>query len=162
MKMNTRKSIIAALTLALILGLMQSVSYADRKYKDGHREYQHKSMEAKFFKAVKLMYVYQDKLKLTDEQLDQIKDLKVALKKDLIRKKAEIKVIKVEIRSMMYEKEIDLDAINKLIDQKYELKKAKSKMVVESCANLKKILTGEQMDKFKEIVLDLKKERYED
>jgi len=108
------------------------------------------------------MYVYQDKLKLTDEQLDQIKDLKVALKKDLIRKKAEVKVIKIEIHSLMYEKEIDLAAINKLIDQKYEIKKAKSKMVVDSCVKLKKILTEEQLKKFKETILDLKKEKYED
>jgi Spy/CpxP family protein refolding chaperone len=160
--MNMKKYLIAATALALVVGLMQAVSFADKKDKHGHREHKELSLEKKFFKAVRLIYVYQDKLKLSDEQLGQIKDLKVALKKDLIRKKADIKVIKVEIRSLMYEKEIDVAAINKLIDQKYEIKKAKSKMVVDSCVKLKKILTEEQLKKFKEIILDLKKEKYED
>jgi Spy/CpxP family protein refolding chaperone len=162
MEMKTKTYLIVALTSVLIFGLMQSVSLADKKYRDGDRQHKERSIAEKFFKAVKLMYVYQDKLKLTDEQLDQIKDLKVALKKDLIRKKAEVKVIKIEIHSLMYEKEIDLAAINKLIDQKYEIKKAKSKMVVDSCVKLKKILTEEQLKKFKETILDLKKEKYED
>jgi Spy/CpxP family protein refolding chaperone len=106
-----------------------------------------------------LIYLYQDELKVSDEQLDQIKELKVALKKDLIRKKADIKVIKVDIRSLLYEDEVDVDAVNRLIDQKYEIKKAKSKMVVESYAKLKKVLTKEQMDNLRRIVRDLKKMR---
>jgi Spy/CpxP family protein refolding chaperone len=159
--MKTNKYLIMALALALVVGLMQSVSLADKKTKHDHREHKELSIEKKFFKAVRLIYVYQDKLKLTDEQLGQIKDLKVALKKELIGKKADIKVIKVEIRSLMYEKEIDVGAINKLIDQKYEIKKAKSKTVIESCAKLKKILTEEQIKKLKEIVLDQMKEAYE-
>jgi Spy/CpxP family protein refolding chaperone len=106
-----------------------------------------------------LIYLYQDELKVNDEQLDQIKELKAALKKNLIQKKADIKVIKVDIRSLLYEDEVDVDAANKLIDQKYEIKKAKAKEVVESYAKLKKILTKEQMDKLKGITRELKKVR---
>jgi hypothetical protein len=96
---------------------------------------------------------------VSDEQLDKIKKLKVVLKKDLIRKKADIKVIKVDIRSLLYEDEVDVDVINRLIDQKYEIKKSKFKMVVESYAKLKKALTKEQMDNLKQKVRDQKKLR---
>ena len=157
--MKMKKYLIVTMALALTVGLMQSVSFADKGYRDGQRVYQKKSIKAKFFKTVRLIYLYQDELKVSDEQLNKIKELKVALKKDLIRKKADIKVIKVDIRSLLYEDEVDVDAVNRLIDQKYEIKKAKSKMVVESYAKLKKVLTKEQMDNLRRIFRDLKKMR---
>jgi len=157
--MQMKKNLMVAIALVLAFGLMQSVSFADKGYKHGERVYQKKSIKGKFFKVVRLIYLYQDELKVNDEQLDQIKELKVALKKSLIQKKADIKVIKVDIRSLLYEDEVDVDAANKLIDQKYEIKKAKAKEVVESYAKLKKILTKEQMDKLRGIARELKKMR---
>ncbi len=154
-----KKYLILAMTLVLTLGLMQSVSFADKGYRHGQKVYQKKSMKEKFFKKVLMIYLYEDELKVNDKQLDQIKELKVALKKDLIQKKADIDVIKVDIRPLLYEDEIDVDAVNKLIDQKHEIKKAKSKKVVESFAKLKKILTKEQMDKLRKIFRDQKKMR---
>ena len=153
MQMKMKKYLIVTMALALTVGLMQSVSFADKGYGHGERVYQKKSIKAKFFKTVRLIYLYQDELKVSDEQLDKIKQLKVTLKKDLIQKKADIKVIKVDIRSLLHKDEVDLDAVNRLIDQKYEIKKAKSKMVVESYVNLKKVLTKKQMDNLKKIVL---------
>ena len=155
--MKMKKYLILTMALALIVGLTQSVCFADKGYRHGEREYQKKSIEAKFFKTVRLIYLYQVELKVSDEQLDQIKALKLALKKDLIRKKADIEVIKADIHSLLYEDEVDVAAANRFIDQKYEIKKAKSKMIVESYAKLKKVLTKEQMDKLRQIVRDQKK-----
>jgi Spy/CpxP family protein refolding chaperone len=157
MQMKMKKYLILTTALALIVGLTQSVSFADKGYRHGEREYEKKSIEGKFFKTIRLIYLYQDELKVSDEQLDQIKELKLALKKDLIRKKADIEVIKADIHSLLYEDEVDVAAVNRFIDQKYEIKKAKSKMIVESYANLKKVLTKEQMDKLRQIVRDQKK-----
>jgi Spy/CpxP family protein refolding chaperone len=157
--MKMKKYLIMTMALALTIGLMQSISFADKGYRDGQRVYQRESIQTKFFKTVRLIYLYQDELKVSDEQLAKIKELKVALKKDLIRKKADIKIIKIDIRSLLQEHEVDIEAVNRLIDQKYEIKKAKSKMVVESYAKLKKVLSKEQMDNLKEILRGQKKMR---
>jgi Spy/CpxP family protein refolding chaperone len=99
----------------------------------------------------------QDELKVNDNQLNQIRELEIALKKDSIKKKAEIEIITVDIRSFLSEDEIDIDAVSKLIDQKYEIKKAGLKKVVKSFAELKKILTKEQKEKLKEVIREQRK-----
>jgi len=148
-----KKYLKAAMVLVLVFGLMQSVSFAEGRGK-GHKR---KSFKDKFFKKIHMVYVYQEELGVSDKQLDQISDLKVALKKDLIKKKADIDIIKVDARSLLYEDEIDLKAVNALIDQKYDIKKAKAKKIAESYAQLKKILSKEQLDKMKSILLEKKK-----
>ena len=152
-----RKHLIVTIILVLTLALMQSVSFADKRAGHDHGRYDTKSVKEKFFKKVKKIYLYQDELNVTDEQLDQIHELKIALKKDLIRKKAELDIIKVDIRSMLREDEVDVGTVNKLVDQKYEIKKAKMKKVVEAYAKLKKILSKEQIEKLKDISRDQKK-----
>lgn len=156
-RIQMRKYLIVTVTLVLALGLMQSVSFAEKRAGYDHGRYHKKSVKEKFFKKAKMIYLYQDELNVTDEQLDQIKELKIALKKDLIRKGADLNIIKVDIRSLLHEDEVNINAVNKLIDQKYEIKKAKMKKVVQSYAQLKKILTKEQIEKLKEIAHDLKK-----
>ncbi len=158
-RIQMRKHLIVTITLVLALGLMQSVSFAEKRAGYDHGRSHKKSTEVKLFKKVKMIYLYQDELNISDKQLDQIKGLKIALKKDLIMKGADLDIIKVDIRSLLYEDVIDVGAVNKLIDQKYEIKKAKMKKVVESYAQLKKILTKEQMEKLKKIVSEQKKMR---
>lgn len=152
-----KKYLIATVSLVLALGLMQSVSFAEKRGGYDYGRHQKKSVKEKFFKKIKMIYLYQDELNVNDSQLDQIRGLKVALKKDVIKKQAELDIIKVDIHSLLYEDEVDMEAVNRLIDQKYEIKKAKTKKVVTSYAQLKKILTKEQMEKLKEIVRDKKK-----
>ncbi len=152
-----KKYLIATLTLILALALMQSVSLADTGKDYGYGKHQQKSVKEKFFKKVKMIYLYQGELNVTDKQLDQIHVLKVDLKKDLIMKKAELDIIKVDIRSLLQEDEIDVDAVNKLLDKKYEIKKAKSKKAVEAYAGLKKILSMEQIEKLKNIAREYMK-----
>ncbi len=152
-----KRYLIVTMALLLASGLMQSVSFAEKGHGQYHRGYHKKSTEDKFFAKVQKIYFYQDELKVSDEQLDQIMDLKFALKKDLIQREADIDVIKVDIRSLLYEDQIDVNAINKLIEQKYEIKKAKFKKIVGAYAKLKKVLTKEQMDKLKDIFRDQKK-----
>ncbi len=152
-----RKHLIATITLILALGLMQSVSLAEKGVGNvSGRDYK-ESIENKFFKKVKMIYLYQDELNVNEKQMDQMKELKITLKKDLIKKKADLDIIGVDILSLLYEDIIDVEAVDKLIDQKYEIKKAKIKNVIKSYAQLKKILTKEQIEKLKEIVSDQKK-----
>ena len=78
-----------------------------------------------------------------------IKTLKVEAKKELIRKNAEIKLLEIDIKSAMYADNIDVEAIGKLIDAKYDLKKEKAKNTINKYVELKGILTPEQKDTLK-------------
>ncbi|MFC1576826.1 Spy/CpxP family protein refolding chaperone [Candidatus Omnitrophota bacterium] len=146
--------------LALALVLTQTASFAGHGgWKGDHGKYGQckKSLEDKFEKKAQMICLHKDELGITDKQMDRIKELKTDLKKDLIMKKAEIDVLKIDIYSHLHKAEVDVEAVNKLIDQKYEAKKAKSKKIVESYAALKKVLTKEQMEKLKSIYHEKKK-----
>lgn len=144
-----KKYFALALGLVFVLGLMQSVSFAEGQNKFGGGGAHGKSVKEKFFKKVKMIYSYQEEIGVSDEQLAKIKDIKIALKKDLIRKDADIDIIKIDIMSLLYEDQVDLEAVNKLVDQKYDIKKEKAKKTIATYAELKKILTEEQLDKLK-------------
>ena len=58
----------------------------------------------------------------------------------------------------MWQNAIDTEAIDALIDKKYEIKKEKAKSMVGAYAELKGILTAEQKDKLKELYKKCKKE----
>ena len=153
-RLQMRKHLIVAITLVLALGLMQSVAFAEKRGGYDQGRHNQRSIEGKFIKTVKIIHHNQDELNVNDNQLNQIMELKKALKKDSIWKKAEIEIITVDIRSLLHEDETDVDAVSKLIDQKYEIKKAGMKKVVKSFAELKKILTKEQKEKLKKVVRD--------
>lgn len=90
-------------------------------------------------------------LGLSDDQYQEIKALKIAVKKDLIRSKAEVDIVTIDMKSMLSESPIDVAGVNKLIDQKYELKKARAKALVDVCAKFKGVLTDEQQKKLKSL-----------
>ena len=170
------RNILLTIAMVLTFGLIQLVSFADCgsrecgkkdcKYKSsecgkkdgkdrsgecGNKDSKDRPLDKKVLKKIHMIFDHQDELGISDDQLAKIKDLKIALKKDLIQKGADIDIVKVDIRSALYEDKIDLAAVNKLIDQKYESKKSKSKKVVSTLAELKKILTKDQMDKLKDL-----------
>jgi len=143
------RSLMMAVTFVFSIGVIQSTSFAEKWSKGGERDYHNKSIEKKLFKKIHLIFLNQDELGVTDEQLEKIKELKTTLKKTVIKKDAEIDVIKVDIESSLHKDKINIEAVNKLIDQKYEAKKSKSKQMVASLAKLKEILSKEQFDKMK-------------
>jgi Spy/CpxP family protein refolding chaperone len=111
----------------------------------------HGGFEEQFCHKAMLIIKNQEELGLTDEQVKKIKDLKVSTKKDLIRKNAEIDILALDIKAAMWEDVIDTNAVNALIDKKYELKKENAKSLVAAYVALKTILTEEQQKKLKAI-----------
>jgi hypothetical protein len=122
-------------------------------YSDTHcdcKKMKHKAkMEEKVFKKLHVIMKNKDELKLSENQITEIRKLKVDAKKDLIRKKAEIDLISVDIKSKLWDETIDVSRINKLVDQKYDLKKEKTKSLIAAYAELKKILSKEQKEMLK-------------
>jgi hypothetical protein len=138
---------IAVLIVILSCFLVTS-SYADSYKKSKH--YGH-GLDKKFVNKVRLALKNQEELGLSDEQYEKLKTLKMNTKKDLIKRKAEIDIIGVDIKGKLWEDPIDKKSINKFIDQKYELKKAKAKALVEAYATFQTILTDDQKKKLKEL-----------
>ena len=145
------KLILAFITGLLVFSSMSNL-YAggcNKAKRDASNCNKSSSMKEKFFHKVKLILKKQEILNLSEYQLKTVKDLKIKIKKELIRKNAEIDIIKVDIKVALHSEDINLDEINKLIDKKYEHKKAKAKLLFAAIVDLKKILTEEQCAKLK-------------
>jgi len=110
-----------------------------------------KGFEDKFMWKAHMALMNQDKLGLSDEQTDRIKDLKIATKKNIILKSAQIEVLGIDIKAALWEDTIDTEKVNALVDQKYELKKQKTKELIAAMAEFKTILTAEQEEMIKEL-----------
>jgi len=116
-----------------------------------------KKLDEKVFYKAHFILMNQEELGLTEEQVATIKDLKIATKKDLIKREAEIDLIAVDIKTALWQDTIDVAAVNALIDQKYMLKKEKTKALVAAYATLKNTLSTEQRQAFKEVLKKCKK-----
>jgi Spy/CpxP family protein refolding chaperone len=143
--------------LVLSLGLLQTSALAGgRKGGPGQGRGANAMRKAGrhtgFMDKTQLIYRFKDELGLTEEQVTQIEETRSAFKKEMIKLKAEIDVLTVDIKNALRADDVDVDAVNPLIDQKYDLKKAKAKKTVAVMAELKSVLTEEQKAKFKELI----------
>ncbi|MGD9014843.1 MAG: hypothetical protein PVI33_02315 [Candidatus Omnitrophota bacterium] len=156
--MRKKLTVVALVALVTILTVAVVTSSA---YEGGHgksKGHYEKSKDMVVMKAYMILK-NQDELGLSDDQITKVKDLKLQYKKDTIKQDAEIEIIALDIKSKMYEESVDLEAINALIDQKYELKKAKAKSLVAAYTQLKSILTEKQLDQLKELYKECKTEK---
>jgi len=107
------------------------------------------SLEDKFMMKAHMIKMSADEAGLSEEQVQKVKALKAETEKIIIRKNADIEVIKIDIWSKLYESPVDLNAVHALIDQKYEIKKEKAKAVAAAYVQLKGIPSEEQWDAIK-------------
>lgn len=144
------------LMLAVCFVLSASYAYSEDhgmmkgKMKGGMKGSQ-EDMGDQFCDKAMMILKNREELGLSEEQIKKVKDLKMSVKKDLIRKKADIEIIALDIKSAMWGDVIDVNAVNALIDRKYDLKKEKAKSLVAAHAALKTVLTEEQKKKLKDI-----------
>ena len=108
-------------------------------------------LEEKFYKTAWLAMKNAEELGLTEEQVDKIKALKFQVKKDVITKTAEIEILGVDIKEQMWEDKLDVQAINKIVDKKYELKKEKTKYIISAIANLRNIIGEDNVKMMKKM-----------
>ena len=137
-----------AVLIVILSCFLVTSAYADSREKSRHKGY---GLDTKIFHTIHLALKNKDELGISDEQYEKLKTLKANTKKDLIKRKAEIDIIGVDIKSKLGEDTIDTKSINKLIDQKFELKKAKAKSLVEAYAAFQNILSDDQKKKLKVI-----------
>ncbi|MDD5428393.1 MAG: hypothetical protein PHI58_04040 [Candidatus Omnitrophica bacterium] len=102
-----------------------------------------------FFHKAHMILDNAAELGLTNEQIEKVKALKYSVGKNVIKEDADIAAAALDIKEAMGKDEIDVNAVNKLIDQKYALKAQKAKDNVAAYVNLKKILSPDQFNKLK-------------
>lgn len=86
-------------------------------------------------------------LGLSDGQTQKIKTLKMNVEKSKIQSDTELKLLALDIKAGLEKEEIGVNNINALIDKKYRLKSQEAKTLVGAYADLKKVLSKEQMKK---------------
>ena len=105
----------------------------------------------KFFHFAHSILENHEELGLTDVDVKKIRDLKIGTKKGLIRNTAEAELLMVDIISSLYQEKPELSAINRLVDKKFEIKKAGMKKLIAAFVGIKKLLSKEQMKQMKAI-----------
>ena len=105
----------------------------------------------KFMKKAHFFLENQKELGLKDDQLQTIKSLKIEAKKAYIRQMAEMEVFKLDLDQKMAEPKVDVKALDDMIDGMAAQMSAAAKVTVNSYAQLKAVLSDEQMGKAKEI-----------
>ena len=92
-----------------------------------------------------------EELGLADVDVKKVRDLKIGTKKSLIRNRAEVELLMVDVISSLYQEKPDISAINRLIDKKFDIKKAGMKKLIASFVTVKKLLSKEQIKQVKAI-----------
>lgn len=145
-----KKRLLCVVLLVAVVALVSApMAEANHGWKDkgGYGSSKGHGLEGKFCSQARGILKERDELGLTDKQVDQVRALAVETKKSLIRQDADIKTLKVEINTLMWESPFDVDKVNALIAQKYDLKGKKAKYLVSAHDKLYKLLTKEQQEK---------------
>lgn len=146
---KSASAFLMAAALVTCLGLSSAYAGGDKCcYKSDGKEM---SLEKKFDKKVKFVSKHEDELALTEEQKKSIKDIKTALKKSLIEQEAKVETVKLDIHEGLYERPVNVEALNALVDQKYEAKKAASKSLIKAFADFKNVFTDQQYETMKKL-----------
>lgn len=143
--------ILCAVMLIAVLITPTSFAKGDEKYK---------GFDEKMCKKFEMIYENKDELDLSEDQKEKLLDAKMKLKRDLIRKEADIKLLALDIKSELYKDEIDTKTINPMIDKKYAMKAEKTKASVAAYATIKDTLSEKQMETLKELYKKCEKEEY--
>ena len=141
------------LGILIVAALILASPVAFANYGGGHGQCNSgdSGFEGKFFHKAHAIVEHGEEIGLTEEQLDGIRNMKYDVKKVLIKQDADIEILGIDIKRQLQERSFDTEAVNKLVDQKYDLEKAKAKFLVESIAKLKQSLSEEQWEKLKDL-----------
>ena len=106
---------------------------------------------SKIMKKAKFFLKNAKEIGLSDEQVAQIKAIKMETKKTSIRTEAEMKIGMMEMEAKLSEPAVDVEGLNAMIDQAVAGMATGGKASVATYAKLKAVLSEAQMAKAKEI-----------
>ncbi|MDD5085795.1 MAG: Spy/CpxP family protein refolding chaperone, partial [Candidatus Omnitrophica bacterium] len=146
--MSKRFIMVLVLALAMLINLPAAQAYGGGHGEKG-KSCRMGDISEKVFHKAHSICAGMEELGLSDEQIKKVKDLKIAAKKDLIRKESEIALVDVDMQAALWADPIDTKILSELIDKKYELKKAMAKDMIKAYTDMESVLTAEQKSKLK-------------
>lgn len=141
------------LVTLLLLGTVLPSAYANHGKGHGRGSWGggDQGLEGKFFHKAHVLLKLQDEIGLTEDQAKAIRDLKMEMKKNHIRQKAEIKILKMDIHSALKADAVDAKQVELLIEKKYEAKTAMAKSFLDAYLKLKGTLNDKQREALKTV-----------
>jgi Spy/CpxP family protein refolding chaperone len=125
-----------AMTLTMMVMVISVVNAQEGPQQKQGREYGQRAGERK--------EVRMDGLNLTDEQQEQMRSMKIKTQKDLLPIKNQLGENKAKMRTLSTVDNVDLKAINKLIDESSKLEASMTKLQMANHQEVRKLLTDEQ------------------
>lgn len=110
----------------------------------------------KIMKKAHFLLDKQQELGLSEEQVKNIKAIKMETKKAHIRQQAEMKIFHLDLKQKLSESEVDAEGLNAMMDSAAEGFATNGKASVASYIKLKAVLTPEQLAKAKEFWMQKK------
>ncbi len=94
----------------------------------------------------------QKELGLTQEQISKIKDLKFSTDKEVIRLRSDMELKEIDLREELSKDSPDMNRVKNLIKAKHSIMAEIELAKVKEYIGVKKILTPEQIEKFKTVM----------
>jgi Spy/CpxP family protein refolding chaperone len=97
------------------------------------------------------MIAMADKLSLTDQQVEQLRNLKIQYQKEMIRLRADLQLARLELKEVMMKARLDEKAALAMQDRISNIKSSIDRKRLEHMIAARKILTEEQQAKWKKM-----------
>lgn len=98
-----------------------------------------------------------DAIGLTENQISQIKAIKMSAKKEMILGGAQMEVAMMDMGAKLKTDPVDVEGLNQIIDSNLAEMSTGAKKAVQHYADLKQVLSADQKKKAKEVWKDAKK-----
>jgi len=148
MKVSRKKSLVIVISILLIIGLV-AIVYAQPMFKgmgQGRGMGQGKGLNLLQNPKVK------EKLQLTDDQINKIKEVNQDIQKKLIELRAKDEIANIELQSLLDSASIDKKAVEAKIDELGKIKTEIQKTEINRRIAMKEIFTPEQQQKIKDFI----------
>ncbi len=106
--------------------------------------------------TIKTIFDYKTELRLTDDQVTKIREYLNELGKEIRILRAKLTLVDVDLQSMI-EKDADMSAIKSKIKEAYDIQASIKIADVEAARNINRVLSPEQLKKWKEIQAEARK-----
>lgn len=139
------KKQIAAITMILVF----AVSGAASANHGGHDGF---SLKEKCYKKLDVLMMCGKQIKLTEEQLQTLKDKKFEIMRQHIQLESQMALVALDIKKQLMADAPNQIQIDALIDNKVELKRTLMKAFAKTIVDVKALLTPEQRAQMKEMM----------
>lgn len=150
--MHRSNTIILVLIFIFSVSFLNSAIAQDVQSSYGPEPGQKDVLLKSFNGSVSLMLADRDKLGLSEDQIKKIKDLSVKVRKAVIKMGAEIRTLRVDMNTTVWEAPLDLNESNSLLARSHSLFEDRGKFLLNSIHELHQILTPEQLKSFNSLV----------